>query len=410
MRSDNTYLRLILVLSLAGVLVSGWLLSIHIRFSTGQAMLTESCYVPGFGSSEGCANVAVSNFSAPLGIPVAAVAMGYYFALLVLVFWAMRNFQAASETLYTGFFLSTLAVVVTVVMFCLSHFVIKSFCIGCSILWLINLLVWPCFVAHLKLRWGNAVAANLELVRHKNLNLRKDRILTSFAVGLVCLVVFSVVGVAAKSLQRSENHREGEPSIISEYQSAPQMFLPKDAFGGPTAKGAVGPDQHPVMDIVEFADFECPACRMEAQFLKPFVMKHKDEVRLTFRNFPLDGSCNPFTPNGPHHSACLPARVGICAAGQGKFWPMHDEIYDHQDELSASTLDDLEAKVGLDRPALEACLKDQATENHLQKDMQWGDLIQLESTPTLIINGRRMAGARPPSDMEALLNYLRKAR
>lgn len=405
MRTENTYLKLILALALVGILVSGWLLSVHIKFSTGQAGLTESCSIPLIGTSQGCANVAVSDYSDVAGVPLAAIAMSFYFTVLILVFWAMRNYQMAYEALYVSYFLSTISILVTVVMFSISRFVLHSFCIGCSMLWVVNLALWPCFVKHLNLGWGRALAANLELLHPRALNLKKERIGLSFALGAVCLLVFSVIGASAKGLSNNEGPGGGS-AILTEYQNGQQVFLPAEALGGPSSKGSSAP----IMDIVEFADFQCPGCRMGSQFLRPFLLKHGDKVRLTYRNFPLDGSCNSFVPNGGHTMACSSARHAICAGQQGKFWEMHDLIFDNQESLSVASLSELATKAGLDQAKLETCLKDPATESILQKDIQWGDLIQLESTPTMIVNGRKLVGAHAPKDLEALLQSLEKAK
>lgn len=407
MRSDTNYLKIILLLSLLGILVSGYLLSIHVRFTSGQAGLTESCSIVSSGEAQGCASIAVSDYSSVFGVPVAAIAMSFYFSLLILVFWAMRNYQAAYEPLYVGFFLSTIAIVVTVVMFYISRFIVKSFCQGCAMLWLVNLSLWPAFVKQLGLGWGNALAGNLELVRAKSLNLKRERIFGSFAAGFACLVIFSVIGAAAKGLG-GEQSQLGESSLVKEFQNAPQVFLPAEAYGGPQAKGQVDASPAPVMDIVEFADFQCPACRMAAQFFKPFLLKHKDQVRLSFRHFPLDGSCNAAVPNGQHTFACAAARHSVCAGKQGKFWAFHDQVYDRQDELSNALLTEISQKIGLDTNALAACLADPATNADMQKQMQWGELIGLESTPTVVINGRKVTGAKSPADLEALFKELAK--
>jgi len=407
MRSDNTFLKIILILSLLGILVSGWLLNTHIKFATGQASLTESCSLPGGGASEGCANIAVSEYSDVFGVPLAAIAMGFYFTILLLAFWAMRNYQAALEPLYVGFFLSTISIVVTVVMFSISRFVLQSFCLGCSLLWMINLALWPSFVKHLKLNWGNALGANLELVRRKELNLKNQRLTACFSVGAACMLVFSVIGTAAKGLQGAETAHENS-SITADFKLAPQMFLPPEAAGGPTSKSGVPAGKNPVMEIVEFADFQCPGCRAAAQYLKPFVRKHGEKVRVTFRNYPLDGSCNGSVPNGGHRVACASARAAICAGQQGKFWEMHDLIFDNQENLSPQLLTELQTKAGLEPGQMTACLSDSKTETLLQQDIQWGDMTQLQSTPTLIINGRRLAGARSPKDLETLLGLLEK--
>ncbi|WP_218244371.1 vitamin K epoxide reductase family protein, partial [Pseudomonas sp. FW305-20] len=84
-------LKIILALCVLGILVSGWLLSVHIRFTSGQAGLTESCTaVPG-AAAHGCATVAVSAYSDILGIPLASIALGFYFAIFFLALWTMRN-------------------------------------------------------------------------------------------------------------------------------------------------------------------------------------------------------------------------------------------------------------------------------------------------------------------------------
>lgn len=409
MRTDNAYLKLVLALCLIGILVAGWLLSAHISFSTGQAALTEPCLLGVAGNTEGCATIAVSKYSDVFGIPLAAIALGYYVAQLLLVFWAMRNYQAAYEALYVSFFLATLAVVVTVVMFYISKFVVQSFCIGCSILWLVNLAVWPCLVKHLGLRWSNALAANLELVRPKNLNLHKGRVRNSFMVAALSVGLIAIVGTVAENLQAGQSYSSPN-AFIEEYNNAPQVFLSNEAVGGPQSKGMKAGAEAPVMDIVEFSDFQCPACRMAAQLLRPFLLKHADKVRFTYHHFPLDGSCNPFAPNGRHMMACAASRLAICASREDKFWPVHDLIFDNQDELSHAKLDEIAKEAGLDAAKLSACLKDPATETQLQKEMQWGDVIGLESTPTFVINGRKFAGARAPSDLEALLEHLERER
>ncbi len=406
MKSKNSFLYIILGLCLVGILASGYLLSIHVRYTSGQAGLTESCsIIPGL-KGQGCAAVAVSDYSDVFGIPLAAIAMGYYFTQLILVFWAMRNQKQSLESLYVSFFLSTLAVVVTVVMFSISKFVLMSFCSGCAVLWLVNLSIWPALVKQLNLSWGNALAANLELARPGKQQLQKGRIQNSFVVGIVCMVIFIIVGAVA-SKQSTEESKTGDSTILAEFNQAPQVFLPAEAYGGTQSKGVVPVEgKAPVMDIVEFADFQCPACRMAAQFFKPFVLKHHDKVRLTFRNFPLDGSCNPHAPNGSHALSCQASRAALCAAKQDKFFALHDQIYDHQEELTSSMIDELAEKAGLDMSAYSSCKSQKAVEDQLKKDMDWGEVIQLESTPTIIVNGRKMTGARSPADLEILLKYL----
>lgn len=403
MQSKTIYLKLILLLSLIGIGVSGKLLSVHNRFSTGQASLTESCFI---GESTGCASVAVSSYSDIFGVPLAAIAMGYFFTLLFLCFWALRNQQAANEPVYTGFFLSTLAVIVTVVMFVISNYVLKQFCPYCAMLWLVNLAVWPLFVKQLGLGWGNALVANLTIFGKGPIPLRKDRLLSSFGIGLACLVIFAVIGISSKNLDAPA--APADSSIIADYEKAPIVMLMADAMGGPTSKGFHSATGAPLMEIVELADFQCPACRMAAQYLKPFALKHPDDVRITFHNFPLDGSCNSHAPGGMHEMACPFAKASLCMAKQDKFWSFHDQVYDRQLEgLNKAMIHEIVEKIGGNKEQLEACLADPATETQLQKDTDLGETVDLHSTPTIIINGRKLEGARTPAELEVLYKYLK---
>lgn len=398
MRDNNTFLKLALVLAVIGVLISGKLLSIHNRFATGQASLTESCGIG--GGSEGCASIAVSSYSDIFGVPVAAIALGTYIALLLLGFLALKNQQGSAETVYVMFFLATVSVVVTVIMFVISNYVVKEFCHYCAMLWVVNLAIWPCLVKQLGLGWGNALAGNLELLGNGKANLRKERVTSSASIAVAAVVITSVIGLVAKA---GSTGPQGPSTIVGDYANAQVVMLPAEAFGGPMSKGAASA---PVMEIAEMADFQCPACKSAGQALRSFLLKHKDKVRITYHNFPLDGSCNPFVPNGGHRMACAAARGGICAAKQGKFWDFHDQVFDRQDDLSAATLEDIAKKTGLDTAAYEACLKDPSTETQLQQDMQYGEMINLQSTPTLVINGRKLIGGRTPADLEKLLDAI----
>ena len=406
MRTDHRFLKFILILALAGFLISGWLLSTHIKFASGQALLTESCILSG-AQNQGCASVAVSGYSYLFGVvPLAAVALGYYFAMLLLIFWVMRNFQASYEPLYVALNMATLAVAVSVLMFYISKYKVQSFCLGCALLWCVNLAIWPLLVKHLGLRWGNALSANLETLRPKTLNLLRIRVVRWFSVSGATVLIFAIIGSVAGSMQGNATMYGDKNRAITDFSNALTVFLPPEALGGNTSKGMKDSHAAPIMEIVKFSDFQCPACKMAAQYLRPFLLKHPNKVRLTYRNFPLDGACNPFAPNGGHRFACTAARAGICAAEQEKFYSLHDQLFDQQSELSTALVRELAIKAGLDMEKFDRCLASPSTEAQLQKEMSWGDMIQLQATPTLVINGRRLSGAIAPAQLEELLRFI----
>lgn len=405
MRNDNKFLFGILFLSFVGFLVSLWLLSVHLRFSSGQAGLTEACSIIPMGDGKGCATIAVSAYSKPLGIPLPAIAMGFYFTLLALIFWSWKNPQACYEPLYFSFFLSTCSVVVTVLMAIIAKTQLHSFCSGCATLWAINLLLWPAFVKQLGLRWGNALSSLSELVSHNKLNLNSGRITKSAVTGLISMIIFCGLGLAAESMQAAQMNFGEADRAIKDYNDGQMMFLAAEMFTGPSVKGANN-GQKLVMDIVEFADLQCSACKMAAQAIKPFLLRHGDSVRYSFHHFPLDGSCNGYVPNGMHHSACGASKAAICAGAQGKFFEFHDVMFDRQHELSSELFIETAKALGLDMEKFDSCLKDPQTEAILQKDIEWAQQVKVEFTPTIIINGRKMGGAMGLQQLEALYQHL----
>ncbi len=151
--------------------------------------------------------------------------------------------------------------------------------------------------------------------------------------------------------------------------------------------------------IVEFSDFECPACQTMAGYVRALVDAHPAEVRLVFRHFPLLGA---------HPQAGLAAQAAVAAAQQGKFWEMHDRLFASQTEWSRQS-DPQEAwqtmardlKLDLDR--FTADLESETTKNLVERDLRLAESYNLNSTPTFFLNGRRMDFADLRDEIESQL-------
>src|SRR3954453_1637131 len=90
-----------------------------------------------------------------------------------------------------------------------------------------------------------------------------------------------------------------------------------------TASPAIGPAQAAVT-IVEYGDFECPNCKQAAPAIKLMLARFAEHVRVVFRHFPLEEV---------HPHALLAAQAAEAAGGQGKFWPMHDLLFENNSHL-----------------------------------------------------------------------------
>jgi protein-disulfide isomerase len=169
-----------------------------------------------------------------------------------------------------------------------------------------------------------------------------------------------------------------------------------DVKGAPT----LGPPTAPVA-IVVFSDFQCPMCRQESEVIhKQITEAFPTQVRVYFRDFPLESL---------HNWARPAALAGRCVYKQNPaaFWDYHDWIFENQTYIG---LDNLNTKLqefaiakGLDGMQLSRCIENKTTEPEIKASIAQGNSLALNSTPTLFVNGRRIDGAVPWENLQALI-------
>lgn len=138
--------------------------------------------------------------------------------------------------------------------------------------------------------------------------------------------------------------------------------------------------------LVEYADFQCPACASYEPLLKAVLKNHEKDVQFVFRHFPLTQT---------HKNALISAKFAEAAGIQGKFWEMHDSIFEHQVEWSESLnakeiLIGLAKEIGLDIVKLETDLTNKTIEDKIFAQAKEGVDIGVQGTPTFFINGVRV--------------------
>jgi protein-disulfide isomerase len=165
---------------------------------------------------------------------------------------------------------------------------------------------------------------------------------------------------------------------------------------------SIGTPGAPVV-LVEFSDFECPFCREQAKMLRENLLAaYPKEVRFYYLDFPLETL---------HPWAKAAAMMGRCIFHQnaGAFWDYHDWIFAHQEEITPANLKDkvleFAAGKGIDAAQLSKCIDSKATEEEVDKTKAEGHDLEVNSTPTLFVNGRRMTGTLQWQDLKRVIDY-----
>jgi protein-disulfide isomerase len=152
-----------------------------------------------------------------------------------------------------------------------------------------------------------------------------------------------------------------------------------------------GPENAEVT-LVEYGDYECPHCAHAYPMVRRIQMRFGDRLRFVFRNFPL-------TQSHPHAEGA--AETAEFAGANGKFWAMHDLLFENQQRLSRELFLELARKLELSGPALNQALEEKQFEARVRADFSGGVRSGVNGTPTFFINGIRNDG--PSEFMELLL-------
>ena len=138
--------------------------------------------------------------------------------------------------------------------------------------------------------------------------------------------------------------------------------------------------------LIEYGDFQCPACKAYYPLIKEMLSKYPDKVRVVWRQFPLVAI---------HDKAYDAARAVEAAGKQGKFWEMHDRVFDNQetwvkDPKYMERFAEYAATIGIVVEQWQADVSDQGVEAKIQTDRQSGDRLGVTGTPSFFVNGGKI--------------------
>jgi protein-disulfide isomerase len=300
-----------------------------------------------------------------------------------------------------------LASLVSVALFAISKFLIGAYCLLCLGLYAINLLLLAiAWFEHRKTGFVNGVvegAGALWGFVKEALAGRRAHIRGLMALILVAVLSASLPQIvyALASRLRASPTAQLQPDVAQfckEWQEAPVSALVISEGSGAFKDYSKGELSAPIQ-IVEFADFECPGCRMTYVGMESLLKEYEGQYRLVFKNYPLDSACNPGIRGPMHTMACFASHFTRCAGEQGKFWGALDFVFtdpvleDVEDTPSRKSelLERGSKTLGLDQQAVEECINSERYLEKIRSDIKEGNQLGLESTPSFWVNGKKVA-------------------
>ncbi len=400
------------LLGLRILCILGWLLSAvalyeHVIYSRGLATGPSFCNI---SSRINCEAVNASAWSVFFGLPIASYGLFFYTSLFGLLTRARGREDSVSAAASSVVFLASfVASLVSLVLFGISHFIIGALCIVCLGLYAVNfMMLGTVWVGEFR---GRALAglvagaqAMVSFVRTTflaNGSSARKGLIGVMLVALMSALAPEVVYVMA-SRNRGTSTAQPTQEAIARWKGQPVVSITSDLSGGAFSDYAIGPADAPIQ-IVEFADFECPGCRVLYARMHELLKKYEGKYRFVFRNFPLDQECNPSIRQEFHRYACLAASYTRCAGEQGRFWQALDVVFTDSVMTDDRTtfdvrgflVDQASQTLGLDREAMDECITSRRYYQKLQRDIEEGSRVGLQSTPSVWINGKLVERPTP---------------
>lgn len=368
----KAYLKWTLIASAVGVLDSIILLVMHASSSATEALCSA-------GTRVSCSVIHQMKYSEWFGIPVPTFSLIYY-GLVFAVAWAARkqdDKQAIRPYAYL-WLLSWLALFSTVYFAYISFFILKTICPYCIVSYLVNLTIWVLAQKMMKVvdqPWGYLISSDVKSA-HKSP--------WFWGTGLISLVIL----ISAHFV----------------FQDRGSLSATKYKITGEETRTLGNPDASVV--IADFSDFQCPYCRVAAEVLKQVVEESRGKVRVVYKYYPLDPSCNSSAKWGKHKDACKASRASYCAGLQGQFWPYHDLLFTSQRKLPEARLYKFAKRVGLNTAEFDQCMNASFSEKEIKDDIEEGSKLGIDGTPTLFINGMKYEGPLTVSGLQDTISSI----
>lgn len=350
-----------------------------------------------------CEVVAASEYSSVMGMPLALFGMSFNVILFIVILVAWLGFTDFVGRWYRfAFLLATGSVLASLVMAGISLTQMSTYCLFCIALYVLSAVTFE----------------SLRRVQGPKFlgELKNDFVKVAESKGLIAMLVSIPVLAFVGDRVIADQYGAGKLNqlinrSLYDWQSNPAISfttpaLLSDGQNPPQAK----------MTVYEFADFRCSHCRDASHALHVFRKAHPD-VHFGFYSFPLDGDCNPAIKGSAGGVSCRLAKATYCAEQQKAGWEMHDEIFGQfmtfaqlaNADAVDKELKPVAEKLKIDYQTLVRCMNENTTHEAIVAQAKMGIDAQVEGTPSIFVNGRKLPGGQMPAVLDRAFDSLNKS-
>jgi len=201
----------------------------------------------------------------------------------------------------------------------------------------------------------------------------------------------SLAAMVARELREGKKPELIRADLERRMKEAPPVL--DEAVAIPIEGAPVRGAANAKITLVEFSDFQCPFCAAATTSLAKILADHPQDVRLVFKQFPLD----------IHSQAAFAAQAALAAHAQGKFWPMHDKLYANFRNITPEKINEWAKEIGLDMVRFTADLKSGKYKPEVEKELAQGEQVGVSGTPTIFVDGKHYNGPLETAAMEEVI-------
>lgn len=376
------------ILALAGLALSVKLAFIYYAANFDKYALASFCSINDFIDCDG---VAKTTHSQVFGIPLAYWGIFFYVVVLFLtIVDKLKNIKFLKflevfkdPKAYIAF-LGSIAFLCSMGLAGLSLFKIKKLCILCVITYFIDLAIalvasdgmFKNIIRSFKTTFLDFIAGAKKYTK------------TCIVLILLAVSFLAYSGITLNFVPHIKKHQ-----AILKYSN-----IKHNPY---RVKGNILGNENGDVIIELYSDYVCPLCYIQNIMLHQAAKEFKN-IRINHHNFPFDKECNPYIQVNMHPNACFMSKAAIAARNQGNYWEMSSLLYEKQPKKIDNVLKLVE-EAGLDKEKFLQDFDTQAAKDEIARELEEAQKLELDSTPTMIIDGEKIVGVKPYYELKELL-------